>query len=335
MEDISIEVGCSINTVSKALNNKPDISKETRQKVLDAAKKLGYIPNFLAKSLVTRSTGTIGIIVPNLTNPIHMEIVEAIAETAAEINYSTFLAFSSYSEETEAKTIESLYQKRVDGFIIIPASGQSASYERLLRFQTPVVYVLQDIESKDSCFVGLDIENCVYTAATHLVKAGCKKIALMVSLPAHASGFLQGYQKALKENALIYNSRDVYMPEKVSSTHVTSSQLVQQIKEYLHLYDGMVIDNDLLFVTLYPALKEKKITCPGDLRVAACMNSGFGNDWEIPVAVNEVNYVRMGMDALSLLLNMIKAENPITGQKAILPVRLRVRQPNGKFISGV
>ena len=203
LEDISYEVGCSANTVSKALNNKPGVSAATRAKVIAAAKRMGYVPNILAKSLATNISGTIGVILPSLRNPIFTELTEAITLASAQFNYSTFLAVSNYDPKKELSAIENFYQKRVDGLIVVPVNENPTYHEMLKRFSVPVVYMLDGIKDQDAYYIGIDSQECAYMATSRLLTAGCEKVILACLPGTERSMYrriVSGYKTALRRN---------------------------------------------------------------------------------------------------------------------------------------
>lgn len=303
MEDISIELGCSINTVSKALNNKPDVSPKTRQLVLETARRMGYVPNSLAKSLVTRSSGTLGIVVPSVTVSFYAELVETIMKGAARQGYSTFLALSSGQEDAEIAAVESLYQKRTDGLIIIPSSPKPSYHESLQIFKTPSVYVLNEIEAKDADFVGVDLATCAYRATQHLIDQGCRRLALLCSVRSGIGwGVQDGFARCLIDNGMHTGEENIFKPTALLNPQDAGYEIAQMLDERIGEFDGLVLEHEQLYFGIDRLLDYHGISCPQDILIAASIGMGIKRSPHLSLTSVEVNPEKIGMDALELLL---------------------------------
>ena len=127
LKDISEVTGVSIKTVSRALNDHPDISKETKEKILEVAKKLSYRPNILARSLRQKKAYAIGLVVSDITNEFFGEVALAIEEFFKKYDYSVLLSFSNGEHDQEIKSIESLINRQIDG-IVLATIGTTRNY---------------------------------------------------------------------------------------------------------------------------------------------------------------------------------------------------------------
>ena len=134
MEDIADEVGCSVNTVSRAINNKPDVNPVTRMRVLEAAKRLGYVPNSLAQSLVTKNSRTIGVMVPFVSDRTYSALIQSIDDSIRGSGYGVFVAQSLEDPEIETEMVQLMYQKQVAGMIAVPFDDTPDSFGYFQRF---------------------------------------------------------------------------------------------------------------------------------------------------------------------------------------------------------
>ena len=323
MEDISIVLGVSINTVSKALNNKPDVSPKTRQKVLETAKKMGYVPNSLAKSLVTRSTGTIGIIVPSVRISIYTELVEAIMERAAKMNYSTFLAISVGEVGNEAAAIENLYQKRVDGMIVVPVDRHPAYHSSFRVFNLPLLYVLSDTDYDDSYFVGVNLRDCARLVTEHLYESGCRRIALLCSTCTGMKTDIEtGFVETLREHGVENPLQHVFQPSLSQMPQDAGFEVAQILDPCIDSYDGVVLEHEFLYFGLHELLDQHALSCPGDLLVAACAGCGRGRSL---TSIN-IDPQQIGYDALSMLMDLIHYRNNVAEKKVVTAPKLTIRK---------
>ena len=310
MEDIAIELGCSINTVSKALNNKPDVSPKTRQLVLETARRMGYVPNSLAKSLVTRSSGTLGIVVPSVTVSVYAELVETIMKGAAEKGYTTFLALSSGQEDAEIAAVESLYQKRTDGLIIVSTSPKPSYFDSLHLFRVPAVYVLNKVEHTPADFVGVDLGNCSYRATQHLIDQGCKKLALLCSIRNGISwGVEEGYKRCLEDNNMSDCAEFIFKPTALLNPQDAGYELAHILDDQLEQFDGLVLEHEQLFFGVDRLLDTLGLSCPKDIKIAASVGMGIKRSPFLSLTSVEVNPEKIGTDALNLLLARVQGQN--------------------------
>lgn len=140
--DIAKAVNVSKTTVSMVLNNKENnISKETKEKIFKAAKELNYIPNYLAKSLITKKSYSIGVLVPDIQNPFFNEMIKGMEKIAEENGYSIILCNTLNSKKREAQHIRLLMSKAIDGLIIAPIDDKSESFKLLESQGIPFVIV--------------------------------------------------------------------------------------------------------------------------------------------------------------------------------------------------
>lgn len=332
MEDISIALGCSINTVSKALNNKPDVSPKTRQLVIETAKRMGYVPNSLAKSLVTKSSGTLGIVVPSVTVSIYTEIVEAIMQQTAKLHYSTFMAVSMGDPKTEVAAIENLYQKRTDGLIIIPVNKTPEYHKMLKLYEQPAVYILSDVAYEDACFVGFDLAECAGKVTKHLIDNGCRRIALLCSTRSGMTiDIEEGYRCCLEENGLEFSRDNIFKPDTLLAPQDAGFEIAHMLDARINEYDGIVLEHELLYFGLHQLLDEHGLSCPEDLLVAASIGTGVRQSRHLSLTSIDLDPVQIGEDSVTLLMDLIrrKKEIPETKIKSvpILTVRKSSKRP--------
>ena len=141
IRDIAEKAGVSINTVSRALNNKPDISEETRKKILKIAKELGYVKNATASSLRSKHTNIVGVIIADSANPFYAEVLKGIEVASRKYGYQIILMNTERIYENEEKAIDVLLQRRVDGLLITPVQDRTEDISKLVERNVHFVIV--------------------------------------------------------------------------------------------------------------------------------------------------------------------------------------------------
>jgi DNA-binding LacI/PurR family transcriptional regulator len=274
IHDIANALKISVSTVSKALNNKPDISATTTEEVLAMAKKLNYRPNLLAKNLVNSRSYTIGVIAPSIGNFFFPTIISGIQEIASSRNYNILVCLSHESYETEVNNCKLLMAHRVDGVIMsITAKTKNADHiKELQRQNIPVVFVNRAADGVNASRVSVNDYAGAVTVVEHLIAQGCKKIAHiagpqnLVLSKERLKGYLDTLKKhhlPIKDEWIVYN--DLWMEN--------SKKCVNQLLSVDDKPDAIFAYTDFVGIELIIAAKAKGIKIPEDISVV-----GFSND---------------------------------------------------------
>lgn len=202
IKDVAREAGVSIATVSRVLNEVDVVNEETKKKVQDAIKKLGYRPNIVARSLKTQRSRTIGIIIPDISNQFYPEIVRGAEDVANIYNYNIMLCNTDLDLDKEMEYLRVLKEKMVDGVLYMSNSLEPEVIELIKNLEMPVVLI--ETTDKENTFPSVTIDNdrAAYEATKYLIDRGNKKIAYIGTHEdaVHASAFrFSGYSSALKE----------------------------------------------------------------------------------------------------------------------------------------
>src|SRR5271168_646255 len=158
MKDIAKKLGVSAVTVSKVLHDHPDISDETRKRVLDYIKKVDYQPNILARSLVTGRSFLVGLIVPDLLHPFFAEIAKSLSAVLGKSGYSLIIASSDEDPEVEAREIQHLVARQLDALVIASSGSDTLAFERMDRQGQHYVLIDREFPGLSANFVGIDDE---------------------------------------------------------------------------------------------------------------------------------------------------------------------------------
>lgn len=209
LKQIAKELGVSVSTVSKALNDSPEISEPTKNRVQEYAKLKNYKPNVIGLSLKNRRTKTIGVIIPNILNSFFAKVFSGIEKVADEKGYKVITCISNESLEKEINALEMLSNGTIDGFILSVAEESQKlqeynHFKNIVNEGTPIVMFdrIADEVNCDKVIVD-DFESAV-NATEHLIKSGCKKIALLSAIDNLSVGKLRakGFYKAIENKGL-------------------------------------------------------------------------------------------------------------------------------------
>src|SRR6202022_4684931 len=204
----------SVFTVSEVVNKKSHVSKKLRDRVEAAIRKLNYRPNLIARSLAKQRTHTIGVIVPDISNPFFPMVVRGAEDAAQKQGYSILLCNSDGILEKEELYLELLLSKRVDGILLTKSPGElSARVRRMIAdMKVPCVLMMRTYPILTEDAVITDDLKGSFDAVSHLARVGHKRIALVGGPLSVSNGRarLQGYRKALSANGLKYDPELVY-----------------------------------------------------------------------------------------------------------------------------
>ena len=202
IKDVAREAGVSIATVSRVLNDIDVVNEETKKKVLEAIKKLGYRPNIVARSLKTHRTRTVGILVPDISNQIYPEIVRGAEDVANIYKYNVMLCNSDLDLEKEKEYLRVLKEKMVDGVLYMSSSLGEETLNLINELDLKTVLVENDEQNGKFPSVTIDNEKATYEATNHLIDKGMKNIAFIGvegDLNNAWGKRYKGYQAALKD----------------------------------------------------------------------------------------------------------------------------------------
>lgn len=264
IKDVAKHAGVSVTTVSRVLNNRGYIGKETRKKVEASMKALDYQPNQIARALLKNQSSVIGLIVPDISHPFFAELINWIESTASEHDLKVLVCNSLQEAEKEANYITMLKQNRVDGIIMCSHSQEVEAYRDV---KMPLVS-FDRILSPTIPYVASDNFRGGELATQHLIDRGCKKL-LYISGPLEndllANRRGDAFQlKCLKENV----EWKILEGAHVKATFEGNWKFIEaEIGPYLTDYDGIFCSNDIMAYTLYMYASENGICVPEQMKI--------------------------------------------------------------------
>jgi len=331
MKDIAQDLGVSLMTVSKALRGHSDISEETRRRVMKRARELNYHPNWIARSLVTRRTYMVGLIIPDLMHSFFAEVAKGVARKFEPLGYQMVISNSDEHAETEVRQIQALLDRNVDGVIIASAQshGRGEQFKILESRRVPYVLIDRMPAGFEGHYVGVQDEEIGAMATGHLFEQGCRRIAHLrgPAIPP-GSGRLRGYRRALSKHGL------EALPEYIVSGQHEDGSGYQGMRQLLQLRkrpDGVFCYNDPVAAGAIKAILEAGLSVPGDIAVIGAGNVHYSDLLRIPLSTIDQSSTVIGETAAELLAHCIEEKKPIPSRRILIPPRLITRESSRRM----
>jgi LacI family transcriptional regulator, galactose operon repressor len=328
MQDIAKGLNVSVVTVSKVLRNQGNISAATRKRVLQRAKELNYQTNWIARSLVTRKTFTIGLLLPDFTHPFFAEVAKAIAETVRAQGYHVIISYFEEDPELERNEADALMARQVDGLIAASAQSRPDLFEGIQKRKVPLVLIDRPIAGLQASFVGVDNEAIGKLATNHLIAQGCRRIAhLRGPGIGIAAARLAGYRLALKKHGLTASPNYVVGARYVDTSGYTAMRKLLQLDP---IPDGVFCYNDPVAIGAMKAIAEAGLEIPRDIAVVGAGNVHYSDVLAIPLSTVDQGTTQIGKQAAQLLMDQIDAKGKPRVKKVLMVPMLVMRQSSDR-----
>lgn len=317
IKDVGKHAGVSVATVSRYLNSKGYVSEDAKLAIEIAIKELKYKPNQLARSLSTKKTNIIGLLVPDITNPFFPELARAVEETAYVNGYTVILCNSGEQKEREIHYIESLQQKYAAGFIVTTNHIEADYYRKI---SLPIVALDRRLDSSIPTVTTNNIDGAKI-ATEYLIARGCKHI-LCVRGPVGldvAEDRINGFTETIKNYP------------NISSDIITSQfefdEAEKKVYEYLKTHetvDGIFASSDVVAIGAMKAAHSLGIQIPGELQLVGFDGISMGKLLTPELTTVAQDIYKLGTVATELLIRKIEGqeiENNLTELPATLIIR--------------
>ena len=330
LKDIARHVGVHASTVSRVLNPKTRemVTKRIADQVIRTSEQLGYRPNTFAQSLRTNRSYTVGVMVPDLTNPAFAPIIKGIDNVLEQSGYGVIVANTDNVLEKERRSVEKFHERQVDGLIIATARRLDNVVETCLEEGTPFVLAVRSTIKKDVNSVVSDEIAGGQMIVSHLAQLGHKKIAYVAGPQFLSTGFerYQGYLQGLKNEGLKVDKDLVAIGD--AFTEEEGRRAASMIRANRKPFTAIVAGNDLMALGCYDELIAKGLRCPDDLSVVGYDDMPFTRHFNPPLTTVHTPLLDVGMQAAYILLEKIwKPEKPTHALK--LQPHLIVRGSTG------
>lgn len=325
IKEVAKRAGVSISTVSHVINKTRYVSEELEKKVVAAMEELNYHPNSLARSLRSGTSKTIGLVLPDNSNPFFADIARIIEDIGFLNGYSVMLCNSDGNLEKERAYIKVLIEKRIDGIIFI-ASGSNVNHLQNLADQgIPVVLADREVDIKIVDEVLVDNEQGGYDATKYLLDLGHRKIGCITgpSSLTPSSNRVLGYRKALTEtNIPIREDYIVFGDFKSKSGE-------EGMEEFLQLDDppsAIFVCNDMMAFGVYKYLKRNNFNIPEDFSVIGFDNIQLSSIITPTLTTVSQPIAEVATISASLLIQRIQNSNPTEYERIIMKPELVIRE---------
>ena len=335
LKQIAKELDVSVSTVSKALNDSPEISEQTKTRIKEYAKLKNYKPNVIGLNLKNRKTKTIGVIIPNILDSFFAKVFSGIEKVADAKGYNVIMCISNESLEKEVRIIDMLSNGTIDGFILsISEEAQKLKeYNHLkdvINEGTPIVMFDRIVDEVACDKVIVDDFDSALNATQHLINTGCKNIALFSSVDNLSVGKLraEGYLQALKNNNITIN------PDLIIRTD-SESDLKNKIETVFdtNKIDGIfaVVENDSVAALRISQKKGYKV--PEEVSIIGFADGILASRRLSPSLSTLSQYgVEIGEAAAKLMIDRLESkEENLPYETLVIKTQLRERESTKKL----
>lgn len=326
IHDVAKLAGVAPITVSRVINNAGYTSEQTRKRVQAAVKKLGYVPNTLARSLRSRRTSTLALVVTDITNPFFTLIARGVEDAASAAGFSVIFCNSDESETKENEYLNILLQKQVDGILLVPARSTSRAVKFIQAQGASVVVLDRRVPGTAADVVRCDSEGGAYALTQLLLKLGHRQISILTGPEgvSTAADRVAGYQKALAEAGPQPLAGLVYYG---SFNQTSGYEMARQALAARPRPTALFAANNFIAIGVQKALQDAGLRVPEDVAVVA-----FD---DLPPALVTFPFLtvaaqpayEMGQTAANLLLARLAGSK--AHKEIVLPVEIILRQSSG------
>ncbi len=326
LKDVAKLVGMHQTTVSRALSPLTChlVNEETVKIIKEAAKSLNFEPNPIASSLRTKKSMNIGVVIPDLRNPLFTEIVRGVQDTLDSAGYSCFIVNTDGDINKEVKLIKSMKARRVDGLILATARQQSNDLEQILG-DLPAVSINRTSANTHLPSVTTDEDHGTKLAVTHLFSKGHIEIAHLAgpSWSSTGSERANAFQREVKAVGLDFDEKSIEYCEAwtVEAGQKGAKFLLNKNKNITAIFAA----NDLLAMGLYDELAERKLKCPKDISVVGYNDIPFVDRITPALTTIRIPKYEIGSEASRLILSMLIEKSTNSTRHIRLTPELKVR----------
>jgi LacI family transcriptional regulator len=328
MSDIAKKSGVSIATVSRVINEDKNVKDSTREKVLKIIEKYDYTPSAIARNLSKKDNNTIGVVVPDISNPYFSEMVEGISEVIDRENLNILIYNTNDKIQKEQKSLQMLLEQRIKGLII---TVTSESYEKgkiyldkFLKSNIPVVLSDRDIKDSSMDCVFIDNIGGAYKGVSLLVENKHKDIAIITGPLKSKPGRdrLKGYKNALSEKEIEITEENIYEGDfQMESGYLLGKEILKRKKRPTAVF----VSNNQMTLGFFKAMNEMKLSTPKDIAVLSFDRVELLDIFDINLTTVSASVRELGVKSAEILLERMKNRDKDISQKTILQTTLDVK----------
>jgi LacI family transcriptional regulator len=331
LKQVAEKAGVSLGMAGRVLGNYGSFSDATKKRVTEAARALNYTPNTIARSLRTRLTKTIGVLISDITTFFWTTLVRGIQDKAGKAGYSVILCNSDDESANEQLYLSTLFERNVDGLIVSPTPHNHAYLKKLARGLVPIVLVDRGVKGLGVPTIKTDNQAGAYAAVKHLIDLGHERIAVITGIPGvdTSEERLAGYRQALLEKGIPLRKtliREGHFQKDIAFTATIELLRLKRPPSAIFVSNEPMVSGCIL------ALKERGLRIPTDIAVVGFDDPVWASYMDPPLtAVSQPSYT-MGILAFDYLLSQISGSGKDTKflEDLILKPTLLIRESCGR-----
>ena len=325
IKDVAKQAGVSISTVSRVINDSKPVTDEVKQKVLDVIKETGYIPNPLARSLVTKKSQLIGVIVPEVSDSFVNEILNGIEEVAKMYDYEILLANTYSDKEQELKSINLLRAKQVEGIVMICWKVEEEHISYIQNCGIPATYISKTARDYDIHTVSINNKEATYDMTKYLIDKGHEDIAFIMTSKDDTvleMERLSGYEKALMDSNINVNKEFIKYGE---TTYEAGYESMKELLDEGKVPHAAFVTGDEAAIGAMNAICDAGYKVPEDISVAGFNDVKIAKIYRPKLTTVHQPLYDMGAVAIRMVIKMINKEI-LESKKIELPYKIVERE---------
>lgn len=320
LTDVARVAGVSLATASRVLNHHPGVRPETRERVLAAMRQLNYRPNLLAAALATKQSRTIGLLVPDISNPFFAEICRGVEDACQVHGFSVIIADTDEDIGRQRRYIELMRQRGIDGIVFTSAVVDDPSIAELVSAGYPCVFISREVDGVEADAVAVDDFYGGYLATKHLVELGHRRIAHLAGPLRTRPGLhrRKGYEAALEEAGIPVDPDLIESCEfTVESGRAAAATLLSRVHPRP---TAMFAGNDLIALGAMQEIRRRGLRVPTDISIIGYDRTVLADVADPPLTTMAQPMREMGHRAATMLIKRLagKLNKP---ERVVLPVQ--------------
>lgn len=323
IRDVASLARVSVATVSRVLNDRPDVAQPIRDRVMAAAAELGYRPNSVARSLRTRVTRVLGLLIADITNPFFTSVARGMEDAAQRAGYSVMLANTDEDLAKEQQYLSVAVDERLAGVILAPASSTATDVTVLEQAGIPLVTIDRRLQGAAVDSVTINNFRAASDATAHLLEQGCERIAFIGGPVSVTTGSrrLAGYRAALRKAGRVPDEDLIVRADfRVEGGRRAMSELLDRTG-----FDGVLVGNGFMTIGALQALADRGRVVPADVAVVGFDEEPWTGAFRPSLSVVTQPTYEIGRRAAELLLERI-ADRALQPRRLLLQAPLVVRE---------
>ncbi len=329
IRDIAKMACVSHMTVSRVVNNDPRVREETRNKILNLIKKVGFKPDARARAFASKKSNLVGLIVSNISNPFYAALARGVEDKAHDAGYHVVFSSIQNKYAQYEMIVNFMLSAGVDGIIFASARLREPVIKKLINERFPLVLVNRKLKGENFSYVGLDNVRGAYEITQHLINLGYKQIAIITGSSNLSTGIerLKGYQQALKDNGIEFTENYVIQgPYNRTTGYEGAKTFINMKNRPEAIFFG---GNDYIAMGVIDAIYELGLRIPEDIALVGFDDTEFASNQRIKLTTVSQRQYEMGNLAVQILIDYIEKKQMDYVHKVILEPRLTIRNSCG------